>query len=777
MLRILDDLENDCCGCGACFNVCPKHAIKMSVSSEGFLYPEIDDDLCIKCGLCQKSCPVKNFKQLVFDEALCFAVQAPDELRAGSSSGGVFPVLARYIIQKGGIVCGAAFDDNWSVSHILIDKIEDIHKLQKSKYVQSDTQKVFTDIKFILEKKRLVLFVGTPCQSAALQSFLQIKYDNLYCVDFICHGVPSPLVFKRYLREIGLDGKITSLDFRSKAKGWGPYPLMHIGMTEEDYYAPADQDCYMKIFLKNLAMRKSCAACKFKYARHSDLTIGDFWGIYRYNKHYNDNKGTSVVLVNNNHGKQLLDSVKEYFCLYREVPIEVCKSANSNLFSSEKLHPQRDLFFKRLSSYSLNDNVDYCLQNKTDVIICNFWHGYGKNFGAILTAFALQFLLKTLGYSSRIMVHPKPEEYEHSTLKSFGDKYLQLTRVYNKDELRLLNDLADVFICGSDQVWRYNRDIIDNRYFFPFIDTNKKKIAVAASFGTEAYGGTETERQIVKHYIQQFSAVSVREDDGVRICQDEFGVHAFHILDPVFLIDKKIYEDIAVICGNVVNKKYIAAYVLSRDSETQKAIDFASEQLGLAVEYIDNNNGCSCTVEYWLSKILQCQLLITDSYHGACFALIFNKPFVVLNINRDNATSRFSSLLRLFNLEGQALPHPERICTDMLKPFDYSTVNSKLESLRQESIKWIEAAMKLPVRKVDDRDKLINALLSRSDEHFMAMDAKFTPYRMYIEEQIKKDLRKKEKHYRFMSKLTFGKIKQNYKRKLREIRMRLSGNK
>ena len=199
-MQILDDM-NDCTGCSACFNVCPKTAIEMKAGGEGFKFPVIDADKCVNCGLCRAVCPVVNARFENDTAPACYAAQGSDELRAQSSSGGAFSILAESVLNDGGAVAGAAFREDWTVEHVVVDKMDELWRLRGSKYMQSDIGDCYRQVKALLDKGTKVLFSGTPCQVAGLRSFLKNDYDNLYCLDIICHGVPSAQMFLESLRE------------------------------------------------------------------------------------------------------------------------------------------------------------------------------------------------------------------------------------------------------------------------------------------------------------------------------------------------------------------------------------------------------------------------------------------------------------------------------------------------------------------------------------------------------------------------------------------------
>ena len=350
MLKITDKAK--CCGCGACENVCPQKCIHMQQDEEGFLYPQIDLSCCIDCNACVRVCPVLSPLK-VFDQfPQAFAVAAKDEsLRLNSSSGGIFSLFAERIIEQGGVVFGAAFDDEFQVKHIGIRDRSDLGKLRGSKYVQSRTEQVFSEIKRLLLSERQVLFSGTPCQVAGLKKFLGKEYDGLITVDLICHGVPSPLVWQRYLAyRRKQDGGYSPrrISFRQKNFGWKRYSVS-IEYDDTEYLVDLHHDKFMRAFLANLCLRPSCHQCVFKTVdRVSDITIADFWGIERELPSFDDDKGTSLAIIHSARGEKLFASIQSEV---REHQIELKRAIahNTAMISSAQMHKKRDAFMREIS--------------------------------------------------------------------------------------------------------------------------------------------------------------------------------------------------------------------------------------------------------------------------------------------------------------------------------------------------------------------------------------------------------------------------------------------
>ena len=243
--------KKDCMGCHGCYNICPKSCITMESDSEGFWYPKVDEDKCIECGLCEKVCPIINPIKEMDYRIIAFACKNKDnEVRKLSSSGGVFSLLCNYVISKNGVVFGAAFDKEFNVRHMFAETLEECEKFRGSKYVQSKIGDTYIEAKKFLDKGRLVLFSGTPCQISGLESFLMKKYENLIMVDIACHGVPSPLVYKNYIKLLEEKNKshMNSLSFRDKSTGWSKYSIKVDFNNGMNFKERGSDNIYERIF-------------------------------------------------------------------------------------------------------------------------------------------------------------------------------------------------------------------------------------------------------------------------------------------------------------------------------------------------------------------------------------------------------------------------------------------------------------------------------------------------------------------------------------------------
>lgn len=315
--------------------------------SEGFLYPKVDESICVNCGLCEKVCPVLNHFDNLKPTKVFAAINPDDAVRKSSSSGGVFSLLAEQIIAKGGVVFGARFDEDWQVKIVAAETIEDTVPFRGSKYVQARTEDSYIQCKEILEKGRDVLYCGTPCQVAGLLHYLRKPYANLLTVDFICHGVPSPLVWKRYLEEVLTAGKkaMHDVQYRNKRKGWRRFSFrLDYDQQEKEVTLSSDAQAnpFMKAFLSNLILRPSCHTCPAKNGTsNSDITIADFWGIQNVCPSMNDDRGTSLIIVNTEKGFNILPLIE---IKHVEVPIDSLRF-NPSYSKSSIPHSRRSEFF------------------------------------------------------------------------------------------------------------------------------------------------------------------------------------------------------------------------------------------------------------------------------------------------------------------------------------------------------------------------------------------------------------------------------------------------
>lgn len=306
----------ECCGCGGCVQICPKQCLTLAENEEGFLYPTIAEgglERCIDCGLCEKICPKNHPLEKIPFKRFCIAKSASEEERLCSSSGGLFIELAKVILERGGVVFGAVFDEHWGVQMTYAETLGSARRMMGSKYVQADVGTTYKDAKTFLTNGRLVLFTGTACQIAGLHHFLGRCYDNLITTDVLCHGAPSPGVWRRYLHDLISPATLSSiqnLSFRDKRYGWRGYRLTLDLQGESGAVKAISDTSYVSGFGAELYLRPSCHQCKYKNgACHSDITIGDCWGVEKVMPQLDDNKGISLVALSTDKGEELLSQL------------------------------------------------------------------------------------------------------------------------------------------------------------------------------------------------------------------------------------------------------------------------------------------------------------------------------------------------------------------------------------------------------------------------------------------------------------------------------------
>ena len=348
----------DCSGCSACANICPKDAITMTRDAEGFAYPKINPDLCIKCGRCDATCPALNAKKNLPDALpKVFVATYPDEkVLRHSSAGGVFSALSEIILREGGIIFGAGFDKKFHVHHTAAHNLDELENLRRSKYVQSQIGDVYRQVRDALKSQK-VFFCGTPCQCAGLKHFLGGDPDNLLTADLVCHGAPSPALWEYYIGSFNDAQEVAHINFRSKRTGWKGYRFEINFKDRVRYSNGLGADVYGKFFLDNLTLRPSCYSCKFKFPnRQADLTLGDAWGVQNYAPEMFDNRGTSLVIVHTAKGKDFFERLT---LNKKQVDFNTAIRSNPSFIIPWSADTRRKSFF---DEFSKSDNKVAVLQ-------------------------------------------------------------------------------------------------------------------------------------------------------------------------------------------------------------------------------------------------------------------------------------------------------------------------------------------------------------------------------------------------------------------------------
>lgn len=339
--------KEKCCGCGACYQVCPVNAVEMVWDEEGFKYPAINKEVCVDCGMCENVCPVFCAGSGYLDSlhlAVATRSNNPDVLEK-STSGGISYELAKYIIEKDGVVFGACYDKDFVVCHKKIQSLEELKDMQGSKYVQSDVRRTYLETKQLLEKEVLVYYTGTPCQIEGLITFLGKDYDNLITQDLICHGTPSPQMWDKYLKETGYC-RANNIVFRDKKKGWETKSEFVVKYPDKEIRYPFYKDAFCFFFGQNYSLRPICYECPFKSGnKKADLTCADLWGISEIlPEELRDDKGMSLLLVHSEKGRRLLENIKHRVFI-KEISYEQAVAHNMMALKSVIRPERREEFF------------------------------------------------------------------------------------------------------------------------------------------------------------------------------------------------------------------------------------------------------------------------------------------------------------------------------------------------------------------------------------------------------------------------------------------------
>lgn len=564
-----------------------------------------------------------------------------------SSSGGVFSVLAEYVIQNKGVVFGAVFDKDFSV---IIDFTEkDFQPMLGSKYVQSSTGNSFKKCKEFLDNGRLVLYSGTPCQIIGLKSFLKKNYENLITVDVICHGSPVKEVWQHYLKSFGKE--IESVNFRDKCIGtWGQY---HLSIKFKDgtvFSENHNDNKYFKLFLENKILKESCYSCKCCKNSRADLTLGDAWGCNAKNDELRTDEGTSCVIVNTVKGETLLEKLNDNF-VSEETTLSYLEGNSVGYVHNYEKPKDREKI------------IEGILKPRIAMVTIP---GH-NNVGNTLQAFALQAKVKELLPSASITLindfdlkHNKLDFYKNN-VKSINEGFVE--------------EKYDMMIVGSDQIWG---SAIERDWKIPnadrFIIRNVKKLFYAPSFGFAQTKYNDAVKTKVSDALRNCKYVSSRETFGTYMCNKMFNVNCADVLDPTLLHDALFYCN-AVGEKLVEKNEGIFAYILDKSEKTSEFIKTLSEKTKQPILEYDG------TVESFIRNMNKCKYVLTDSYHGTVFSIIFRKSFLTYK-NGIRGNMRFDDLELKFGLT-------ER----MMTAYDLSKIGCLEKSLDVNYVKLKNASL------------------------------------------------------------------------------------
>ncbi len=705
--------KSTCYGCFNCESKCPHNAISIKYNTEGFYEPSVDYTKCKHCNLCKKYCPINSNKidnmfNTNFQQRFYIGYCKNRTTLNNSSSGGIFFLIAKSIIDTNGYVCGAGFRDG-ILQHFLVNTIEDISVLQGSKYLQSKIGTTFIEIEKLLKQDKLVLFSGTPCQVASLKLFLNKSYSNLITIDLICHGTPSPQLFYNYVDEIFQKKTfIENCTFRDKSAGWHK-PKLVLSTNNGLYSNFMSEDLFCKAFWGNIILNATCSNCMFaQTARIGDITLGDAWNAQYLFRDFENKMGTSLILLNSHKGYNIFKKLKSHI-IAKQITKKEAICGNDALERPFMSHVNRTSFF---SKYELHDtSLKTLLQESLDisknVAILNFSFE-NSNFGAILTAFALNKFINQNGYNAyNIDYTPVWYKEEPNTyFKTFKDRYIPHTsKCHDFKDLQSLNNQFSTFVVGSDQVFRpkFASDK-DGIYYLNFVKNSKNKISCAASFGVNFWEGDKITKQKIRYYLSKFNFISVREDSGKSIIKDIINRDVTHLLDPVFFLD---IQDYLSFINNKKPNDDCVAYILHERTRTKILEQYS---------FIKNIR-YNLSINEWLENIYNSQLIITDSFHCICFCLLFNKKFVVI-VNKQCPSERIESLFRMFKLPNKILYDDMKLSWELINNniINPNNIQQYIEELRNKHKNIFINAVKNPIKK-DSTELNINLKKLKTIKH------------------------------------------------------------
>lgn len=580
-----------------------------------------------------------------------FARNKDNNVVKQSSSGGLFSLLAQYVIERCGVVFGAAFDENFNVEIAYTE--HDFSKFLGSKYVQSDVKKTYSECKEFLEQGRLVLYTGTPCQIIGLKAFLKKDYDNLITTDIICHGSPIKEIWQHFLKSFNKE--IDSVNFRDKTKSWSQYHLTIKFKDGTVFSENHNSNSYMKLFLENKILKESCYTCKCCKNSKADITLGDAWGIHSSIPEFRNDTGVSCVIVRTAKGNAIFDDLHNKLI---EQTDEVYLVKNSVGYVHDYNKPADA------------EQVKAGILSPKIAMVTIPGH---NNVGNTLQAFALQQKAKELLPTADIEII---NDFDLPKNK------LEFYKTHVKSTSDLFNNTYDMLLVGSDQIWGA---AITKDWKISFEDRfgirNTKRIFYAPSFGFIETQYTDVQKQKIATTLKHDKFISNREMFGAYMTKKMFNVDCESVLDPAFLHDAQFYlntiqETICDKCNGIF------CYILDKSDKWTKCVEKVKAITNLNILPYDGS------VEQFLHNMNTANIVLTDSYHGTVFSLIFNKSFICLR-NKARGNLRFSDLSLRFNIDNRFV--------DDLSTMDKTVLMTKpnvdIEQYKADSINFLNAGL------------------------------------------------------------------------------------
>ena len=569
-----------------------------------------------------------------------------------SSSGGFFTALANYTLNKNGVIFGATFDKDFNVEITYTEN--DFSNMLGSKYVKSTIKNSFAECKDFLEQGRFVLYTGTPCQIIGLKSYLKKDYENLITMDVICHGSPLADIWQCYLQSF--NKKIKSINFRDKRESWEHYNFTIKFEDGTEFTEKYNNNKYMKLFLENKILTEPCYKCQSCKNSKADFTVGDAWDGKFKNEVLNNHKGTSCLLVHTNKADVILKEIKDNFNI---------EKANENYLSTS---------YGYVHNYKKPEDADYIKQSILRPKIAMVTIPGHNNVGNTLQAYALQSKIKEiLPKSNPIIINSKYTNYT----SFYKNKVKFTTGGFDKS--------YNLMIVGSDQIWTDEDYIKSIPFEDRFLIRNCKKMVYAASFGKHKLNYTNEQLLKIEKSLKNVKYISTRELSGTFICKHYFKCNnAVSVLDPTMLYDKNFYLNSINEITN--NEKYgIFAYILDKNNDWNLKIKELSNKLKLPILSYDG------TVECFISNMNKASCVVTDSYHGTVFSLIFNNPFITLR-NYKRGNDRFDDLSIRFNIENRFIDNLSKMNLELLSK-EPNVFNDILQ-YRKNSIQFLTNGLK-----------------------------------------------------------------------------------